>query len=168
MKRNLLILICICFSLGSNAQSLADLMKEWVGKDAPNFETITLENKKIKLTDLKDKIIVLNFWFMGCAPCIREFPQLNSLVEQYKKKKVVFLAISVDGTEANMRLFLKRRKFDYQIAVSDFSIARLYGVKLYPTNIIINQAGKIVFAESSFQEDIDRKMGEVIDGLLEK
>jgi peroxiredoxin len=54
-----------------------------LGVTAPNFEATTLDNKRIELSKLKGQVVVINFWFTRCQPCIEEMPGFNKLVESY-------------------------------------------------------------------------------------
>lgn len=58
-----------------------------LGVAAPNFQASTLDNKKIELSKLKGQVVVLNFWFTRCQPCIEEMPGFNKLVDFYANKK---------------------------------------------------------------------------------
>src|SRR6185312_613814 len=55
-----------------------------IGSEAPDFTVADLNGKMYKLSDLKGKTVVLNFWFTTCAPCVTEMPELNRLIEKYK------------------------------------------------------------------------------------
>jgi len=67
------------------------------GKKISLFKSTDINNKKINLKDEKGKIIVLNFWFIDCAPCRMEMPDLNDLVEKYKgNDSVLFIAVALD------------------------------------------------------------------------
>lgn len=118
-------------------------------KDAPNFSAKDLNGKKIDLEKLKGKIVVLNFWYLGCVPCLTEIPRLNKLVEVYKDKDVVFIAFTED-TAKKLKPFLKKHPFEYRIIPDSLKLIGQYGVRigneslmLYPTHILIDQEGKI-------------------------
>jgi thiol-disulfide isomerase/thioredoxin len=63
---------------------------------APAFSVTSLEGKQYDLASLRGKTVVLNFWFLGCPPCVAEVPELNKLVAEFKDKNVVFLALALD------------------------------------------------------------------------
>jgi peroxiredoxin len=116
--------------------------KKWA---APSFAVTTLEGKQFELNALRGKIVVLNFWFIGCAPCIAEIPELNKLANDYKEQKdVVFLALALDAAE-NLREFLKKHEFGYNIAASaQDTIVGKFEANSFPTHIIIDRDGKVV------------------------
>src|SRR5215207_201627 len=61
------------------------------------FNTTDINGKNVNLKNLKGKVIVLNFWFINCAPCRSEIPLLNALVDSFKTNdKVVFVAVALD------------------------------------------------------------------------
>jgi len=127
---------------------LAEKMKKpaasFVGgkKPAPDFEVRTLDGKDLRMSELKGKVVVLNFWFIGCAPCRVEMPGLNKLTEEFGSGEVVFIAFALDKAEP-LREFLKEVPFRYQIVPEAGAIASLFGATAFPTHIIINKNGEI-------------------------
>ncbi len=111
---------------------------------APAFSVTSLEGKQYDLASLRGKVIVLNFWFLGCPPCIAEVPELNKLVAEFKDKNVVFLALALDDEKA-LRSFLKEKEFKYQVVpnASDIIMGK-YEVSIFPTHIILDAEGNIV------------------------
>jgi len=109
---------------------------------APDFNVTTLDGKKLSLKSLKGKILVLNFWTLGCGPCRAEMPELNKLVERYKDDEVVFIAFSSDQ---RMRLneFFKKKAFDYNQVSDARDLFKKFGIKVLPTHVIINSKGAI-------------------------
>src|SRR5258708_8850388 len=103
----------------SESMKEADLMKkESIGKPAAVFTAKTLDGKSVSLTDLKGKIVVLNFWFIACAPCVAEMPDLNNLVEKYRSRDdIVFLAPASDDAK-HLSDFFQKHSFKYQIIPS--------------------------------------------------
>lgn len=92
------------------------------------------------------KVVVFNFWFINCPPCKQEIPELNELVEKYKQNKdVVFIAIALDDNYA-LRDFLRAMPFNYNIVGDGRYYAQKYGVKSYPTHVIVGKDGLIKFS----------------------
>ena len=119
------------------------------GVPAPDFTATTIDNERIELSKLRGKVVVLNFWFTRCQPCISEIPGLNKLVELYAGKKVTFISITYDSTETVMR-FLKQHPFKFKIVANNDTVRR-YIFKLFsawPYTIIINKEGKIADMQS--------------------
>ncbi len=68
-------------------------------EQATDFEATTIDGEKIQLSKLKGKIVVLNFWFKNCKPCLMEIPELHKLTEKYAKQDVICIALSTDNEE---------------------------------------------------------------------
>jgi len=114
---------------------------------APAFSLTSLEGEKLDLSALRGKVVVLNFWFTGCAPCVAEFGKLNGLVDKFKDKGVVFIAPTLDN-EAILKPFLKKHRFKYHVVPNAGSlIVSTYsdgsGEVVFPTHIVIDREGKI-------------------------
>ena len=114
---------------------------------APPFSLTSLEGEKLELSALRGKVVVLNFWFTGCVPCIAEFSELNRLVKDFSDKGVVFIAPTLDN-EDTLKPFLKEHKFNYRVVPNAIRlIAGTYsdgsGEVVFPTHIVISQDGKI-------------------------
>ena len=114
---------------------------------APAFSLTSLEGAKFDLSALRGKVVVLNFWFAGCAPCVAEFGKLNGLVNKFKDKGVVFIAPALDD-ETILRPFLKKHRFKYHVVPNAGSlIFNTYrdgsGKVAFPTHIVIDREGKI-------------------------
>ncbi|MEQ9423071.1 MAG: TlpA disulfide reductase family protein [Cyclobacteriaceae bacterium] len=132
---------------------------------APKFEVNDLNENEWNLGELKGMVVVLNFWFIGCKPCIIEMPKLNELVAAFTDQEVVFLAFALDN-KSQLTNFLEKRQFDYQIIPDGMKIASDYQVKAYPTHFIIDQEGSIVYRQSGAFETIGDILKQEIQSLM--
>jgi len=118
------------------------------GEKITNFVADDIEGNKVDLKNLEGKIVVLNFWFIHCAPCRIEMPDLNDLVDSFQNKdRIVFVSIALDKKE-DLQNFLKTVPFKYKIIDDGGNIAAQYGVGSYPTHVILNKEGKVFFHTS--------------------
>lgn len=130
-------------SVASEPHSLiSNFITKWQNKEFPDFELKSLDGKHISNNQFKDKVVVINFWFIQCKPCVTEMPELNKLVEKYKGKPVLFIAPSLDDKNALDKFFTKMT-FDYQILPDAKSLADKMNLRAYPTHLIIDGKGKI-------------------------
>jgi peroxiredoxin len=134
-------------------------------KPAPGFEVKTLDGETLRLNELKGKVVVFNFWYIGCVPCQVEMPGLNKLVEEFKLGEVIFIGFALDD-EGHLREFLKKIPFKYKIVAGSSSIAKQYGASAYPTHIIINKQGLVEFTITGGSPDIQENLRPLIRGLL--
>ncbi len=137
------------------------------GTSAPSFEATDLAGNVYKLSELKGEyVVVLNFWFMTCSACLHELDELNRVQARFQEEKVLFLAITIDEDEELLKVFLRRYPFAYQVVSKGRDIAKAYQVSLYPTNLVIDQGGKIIFAKRAFHSDIDEQLAKAIQEAL--
>ena len=135
------------------------------GEKALDFIVTDLEGKRIKLSELKEKVVVLNFWFTTCGPCIQEMPKLNELVKEFENEDVVFLAITFNKKEV-VKQFLEETDFNYTIAANATAVTNTYGVQSYPTSIIVNKKGQIVLKEIGYRTNIKSVLSKAIKTQL--
>jgi peroxiredoxin len=93
---------------------------------------------------MKGKIIVIKCWYIHCTPCIREFPQVNRLTEEYKDRKdIVFISLAEDSPE-QLKTFLARKPLSYSV-IPDMKIYMNESLQLnsFPTHFILNKEGII-------------------------
>ena len=137
-----------------------------VGTLSPNFRAVDLNGNSYSSEELKGSIIVLNFWFIRCPPCIREIPELNNLVQTYRNEKVVFLAFARDSKN-KLSDFLETTPFDYNIVPRSGRMTKRFNTHGFPTNIIIDQQGEIVFHEAAYDAERVNQMDEIIASMIE-
>ena len=138
------------------------------GKTMNLFDAKDIDGNAIDLTKAKGKIIVLNFWFINCGPCRREIPDLNVLVDSFKNHdKVLFVAVALDGKK-DLQTFLTKMPFKYAVVDDGRTIAGTYGVRLYPTHVIVDTEGKIYFHTSGLAMNTVYWIKKSIDELLKK
>lgn len=135
------------------------------GERALDFIVTTLDGDHLKLSELRGKVVVLNFWFTKCGPCKQEMPDLNDLAKEFKDKEVVFLAITFNKKEM-IQEFLKTNSFNYTIAPNANDVITMYGVQSYPTSIVINKEGEIVLKELGYRTNIRQVLSKSINSFL--
>lgn len=138
------------------------------GKKINLFNTSDMDGNPVDLKDVQNKIIVLNFWFINCGPCRREIPELNKLVDSFKtNEKVVFVAVALDAKD-DLEKFLKQFPFQYAIVDDGRWIAEKYGIRFYPTHVIVDTEGKVYFHTSGLAPNTVYWIKKSINELLAK
>lgn len=169
----------ILFSLAANAQDAPvkwatqeTFFEDLIGKKLPDFKGVKTNNKVFSSCSLNNQIIVINFWFENCPPCVAEMPELNKLVKKYGGKKVRFIGITHDRPLSAKRFQLKNN-FNYEVvSLSKVDIAKLNINHGFPSNILVGKNGKIIAAmanfsltEAEFKEKSALFEGKLIDAI---
>ncbi len=112
---------------------------------AYDFTLTSIDGKKVKLSDFKGKVVVLDFWATWCAPCREGIPDLIDIQKSYSKD-VQVIGITVD--ENPMKVvppFAKEYKINYPILIGTDEVYQKYGgIDAIPTTFIISKDGKIL------------------------
>ena len=119
------------------------------GKEAPDFEETMPDGSTMKLSDLRGKVVLLDFWASWCGPCRRENPHVVQLYEKYKDKGFTIMSVSLDKDKQRWLDAIKKDNLSWPYHVSDLKFwsskaARLYGVSGIPFTVLIDQEGKII------------------------
>ncbi len=138
-----------------------------IGTQTVDFELEDMKGKKLKLSQLRGKVVVLNFWFIECKPCVMEMPELNELVTEFKGNEVIFLAIGVNKKE-QLKKFLKKTEFKYKVLSNGQSVSDSYGIKGFPTNLIIDQNGIVQYLSTGIGPNNKANLQKEIKNLLIK
>ncbi|MBC6110430.1 peroxiredoxin family protein [Pedobacter fastidiosus] len=101
---------------------------------------------KYDLRNLKGKVLVLYFWFLGEKMNNTLVPQLNELAKEYKDNKDVILLAICNNDKSEIKAFLNLNPFDFNIVDSGREISKRYSVKLYPTTVVIDQNNQVKFS----------------------
>lgn len=113
------------------------------GEPAPNFRLRDMNGRNVSLSDLRGKVVLLNFWATWCGPCRVEMPAMERLYRAYDRKDFEILAVSTDaqGT-AVTRPFQQENKLTFPILHdSDFRVGLSYGARTLPMTFMVDRQG---------------------------
>jgi len=116
------------------------------GDMAPDFTLEDTEGNKVKVSALRGKVVMVNFWATWCPPCKEEMPSMERLNKIMAGEDFVMLAINADDNgRAVVPDFLKENPHDFTVLYDDQgAVKKSYGVYKMPESFIINKDGKIV------------------------
>ncbi len=113
------------------------------GKAAPDLTLTTLTGETITMSELRGKVVLVDFWATWCGPCKREMPHIQKLFEDLSDDGLVVLAIS-NEKEATIRRYIDSKNYTFPTLVDEGAeVTRRYGVTAYPTLFVVDREGTI-------------------------
>jgi peroxiredoxin len=139
------------------------------GQMAPDF-TFTLDGKPAKLSDLRGKVVVLNFWATWCPPCRAEMPSMEALYQAYRNQGLVILAISSDRAGRSVvESFVQDRGVTFPILLDpDGEVFALYGVRGLPTSYLLDRRQRAFSADVGARDWSGKVARQVVETLLKE
>ncbi len=121
-----------------------DLIRPSRPKYAPDFTLPTPGGGRVRLSEQRGKVVLVNFWATWCPPCLEEMPAMERLWRRHKDAGFVLLAVSLDADPRKVPPFVSARKFTFPVAVDPkMTVAETYGVRALPSSFVIDRDGTI-------------------------
>lgn len=140
--------------------------KDVRGLDAPDFELQRLDGTKLKLSSLRGKAVVINFWATWCGPCKIEMPWLTEFHKQYGPQGVEVIGIAMDDDSTKVAEFVKEIGATYTILLGTEEVGDAYGgVQFLPATFYVDRNGKVVdrvfglVSRSEIEDNIKLSLG---------
>ena len=116
-----------------------------VGAPAPDFTLETVDGESLRLSDLRGKVVAVNFWATWCAPCRLEMPDLQERAERFPDRLAV-IGVNFAETAEEVDAFRREVGVDFPLLLDpEADVQRLYRVLGYPTTFFIDEEGTIRF-----------------------
>ncbi|MFH1369654.1 MAG: TlpA disulfide reductase family protein [Elusimicrobiota bacterium] len=135
---------------------------------ALDFELSDVNGKTVTLNSLKGNVVFLDFWASWCPPCRNSIPAVESLYQELKDEKVVFIGINIENKPALARNFAINNGINYTILMGDQKTTRAYGVRGIPAFFLIDHQGNVVKTYVGFQDGLKETWKSDIQELLLK
>lgn len=140
------------------------------GTVAPDFELKLLngEGKTMKLSSLKGKAVIVNFWATWCEPCKIEMPWLIQLQQKYGPQGLQIVGVAMDDTdEKTISAFSKKMGVNYPVVIGTEKVADTYGgLEGLPISFFLDRSGKVVnhilglVSESDIEASIQKSLAQ--------
>lgn len=154
----------------SYLKMMEDLRKGILTDAAPVFSLVDLDGQKVNLSDLKNKIVIADFWATWCGPCKASFPAMQKMVTKYKDDpnvKFVFIDTWENGKDNNKKhddvsKFIASNKYDFHVLMdNDDKVVADFKISGIPTKFVIDKKGVIRFKSIGWIGSDDKLISEL-------
>ncbi len=146
----------------------AEIKKEAPANVAPvAFSFYTADGKLVSTSDLKGKVVFINFWATWCPPCRAEMPSLQALYDQFKNdNRFVFLFINEDEDKAKAVRYLQKEGHTFPLITRAGAVpAEVYSGTL-PTTVVLDKEGRVAYKKDGIANYNTQKFKKLLQSLL--
>jgi peroxiredoxin len=136
-----------------------------IGKPAPDFETSDMDGNKVRLKDLRGKVVVLDFWYRGCGACLRSMPEINQIAADFADQPVAIYGMNTDQDPADAQAVIHALSLSYP-SLRARDLEKQFGVELFPTPIVIDRQGIVRDIHIGFSANLPQDLGRQSRQLL--
>ena len=141
LRRRLALWVVLAFLIWGAAGPAMAVEK---GDQAPDFSLPDLAGNTTILSQLRGKVVLVNFFTVWCQPCRHEMPDLNAIYKESREKGVVVLGICLNADPKQLQVLVKQLQLDYPVLLGTEKVSKDYGdIVAVPTTFILNKEGKI-------------------------
>jgi peroxiredoxin len=146
------------------AETLAAARPLAIGDQAPDFEGRTLAGDSVKLSDLRGRIAVVDFWGTWCGPCVAQLPQIRRIYDHFRGATFEVVGINSDADLEGLRQFVAANHVDWTTVLDrapDGPIAKAWRVEAWPATFLIDEGGVIRSRDLAF-DTLEAKIAEML------
>ena len=134
---------------------------------APDFTLPGKDTGNIRLSELRGRVVMLNFWASWCGPCRQEMPLLDALHKRYEPLGFTLLGINVEEDTAAARRYLNDVPVGFPILFdSRNEVTRAYDVQAMPSTVLVDRDGRMRFLHRGYKPGDEAQYSKMVRQLL--
>ncbi len=143
-------------------------LQPWSGPPAaPELALRTLDGEPLALSDLRGKVVLVNFWATWCEPCVEEMPSMQRLRDRLGTEAFEVLAVDYQEGGPRIRAFLQKVPVRFPIVRdTDGGVARAWTVRIFPTSFVVDAEQRIRYSLAGSLDWTAPEVERRIDALL--
>ena len=151
-----LIAVVLCLLASGLPLGLAAALDK--GEPAPEIDLADLSGKSVKMSALRGKVVLVDFWASWCAPCRDSLRVLERLSRVYRERGLVIVGVNIDKSASEARAFLEKNKLQVSFSVvndKDHKVAERYAPPTMPSSYLIDREGRVHRVHAGFRPSDD-------------
>lgn len=146
-----IVVIALCSLVVASLQLVSALAAS--PKALPAITFTAADGRSIGLAELKDKVVLLDFWASWCIPCRKSFPEIDRLAKDLEPKGLAVIAVNVDEQRKNADAFLSQYPHSMTVAFDpQGTAARAFDLQGMPSSVIVDRIGHIRFTHMGYTD----------------
>lgn len=139
------------------------------GAEAPDFTVEMIDGSKVTLSELRGKVVLLNFWATWCPPCRQELTRVQTdIIDRFAGKEFVFLPVSRGEKREAVEAFREKTGYAFPMGLDPArTVYDRYASNYIPRNFVIDRKGKVVLATVGYDEHEFEELIRTIEKTLE-
>jgi cytochrome c biogenesis protein CcmG/thiol:disulfide interchange protein DsbE len=169
--RSLAVVLGMGLVVGLGVRSVQAGPEDLKGKPAPDFKLATANDKQVALSELKGKVVVVDFWATWCPPCRKSLPHVQKLSEDQSRFKEGLRVLAVNAREPKAKIepFMQENKYTFAVPMdSTGKTMGAYQVSGIPTTVVIGRDGVVRDVFVGFHDDGGKSLDEAVDAALKE
>ena len=136
-----------------------------LGQQAPEIALPGVDGKIVKLSDLKGKLVLIDFWASWCGPCRKSNPKLVRLYDKYKNLGFEIFGVSIDESKADWKKAINKDKLQWKQVINnkgwEGSVPQIWKIEQIPTSYLIDKSGNIIAIDLPVNE-LENKIADLL------
>lgn len=134
---------------------------------APDFTLKSMSGSNVKLSELRGKVVMVNFWASWCGPCRQEMPHLDSLYKRYNKLGFVLLGVNVEEDSSKAAKMMEDMGVSFPVLFDTRNeVSKKYDVVAMPSTVLIDRDGNVRFVHKGYKPGYEADYQTQVRGLL--
>lgn len=150
------------FGLKHKEEDSLSSYKPPVEQSLPDFTFKTLDGKEIRLSSLKGKVVLVNFWATWCPPCKEEMPIFENEYKRCKGKGFEILAVNMDSSQSALEKFLQKNPYSFTIVKPTEDLERELKLMGFPTSYLLDKEGRIHRIKLGIYRELEKDLKELL------
>jgi peroxiredoxin len=136
---------------------------------APDFTLPARDGGKLRLSELKGQVVMINFWATWCGPCRQEMPLLQQIQAKYEPLGFTLLGINVEPDSAEAQAWLTKVPVSFPILFDrQNQVAESFGVEGMPSSVFIDRSGNVRYVHRGYKPGDEAKYADMVRSLVKE